>query len=259
MKKLKKILPALLLCILWGNLACADSTKDAWTKLVGKKFEKNPTFAFVENKPALPNVLIYGDSISIAYTERVRERLKSKANVYRLYCNGGDSGSFTRRMIEMHDVMRDEKLDRPWTFQWDVIHFNVGLHDLKYVSMGKLDKKNGKQVLSIDAYKENLYAIVAYLKKLSPDAKLIFATTTPVPEGGSGRIAGDADKYNAAALDLLRKFPDITINDLFTFTKPNHSKWWTKPGNVHYNATGIDAQGDEVARIILETLSKKDK
>jgi hypothetical protein len=259
MKKLERIIPVALLCILWGNLACADPTKDAWTKLVGKKFENRPEFSFVENNPALPNLLIYGDSISIGYTRCVREKLKGKANVYRLHCNGGDSGSFITHMTKMHDVMRNKKLNRPWTFQWDIIHFNVGLHDLKYLSKGKLDKKNGKQVSSTDAYKKNLHAIVAYLKKLSPDAKLIFATTTPVPEGESGRIAGDAERYNAAAIVVLRKFPEITINNLFTFTKPNHSKWWTKPGNVHYNATGKDAQGAEVARIIIEAISKKEK
>jgi len=257
MKRSLKPFAATLLLLLWAGGACADSTRDAWAELRGERFEKNPGFVLPDNDPALPNVLIYGDSISIGYTQRVRENLKGEANVYRLYCNGGDSSSFIDKMSRMHSVMRDPKLDKPWTFQWDVVHFNVGLHDLKHVSEGRLDKKNGKQVSLIDTYKENLNKIIAYLQKLSPDAQLIFATTTPVPEGEPGRIAGDAAKYNAAALEVLRSHPEIAINDLYAFTKPNQARWWVEPGNVHYNGAGQKAQGDEVARIIREALDKK--
>ena len=234
----------------------SELAENAWAKLVGKSVNR-PEFAFIENNPALPNVLIYGDSISIGYTQRVREKLQDQANVYRLYCNGGDSSSFIGKMTEMHTAMCAENLDAPWTFKWNVIQFNVGLHDLKYLSSRKLDKENGVQVSSLEVYKENLRDIVAYLKKLAPNAKLIFATTTPVPEGEPGRFAGDAAKYNEAALEVLRDFPGIAINDLFTFTKPNQPEWWTKPGNVHYNDAGKNAQGDEVARIIRAALLSK--
>jgi hypothetical protein len=29
--------------------------------------------------------------------------------------------------------------DEGWDFEWDLIHFNVGLHNLKYIVDGKLD------------------------------------------------------------------------------------------------------------------------
>ncbi|TWU44197.1 Alpha-L-fucosidase [Novipirellula aureliae] len=232
----------------------SNPARDAWAKLAGKSVGR-PEFAFVENDPALPNVLIYGDSISIMYTQRVREKLKDKANVYRLYCNGGDSSSFIAKMTKMHEAMRDEKLDQPWTFDWDVIQFNIGLHDLKYISANKLDKQNGKQVTTLQEYQKNLDEIVGYLKKLAPEAKLIFATTTPVPEGEPGRFAGDAVKYNKVAEEVMSKYPEITINDLYSFTKPNQQVWWNKPGDVHYKPEGRSAQGDEVARIILESLA----
>lgn len=239
-------------CTVFGAESESRSV-DTWYKLVDKGFKKSPAFAYVENNPDLPNVLIYGDSISIGYTPRVRADLEGRANVYRICRNGGPSGSFIGKMTVMHDAMRDQRLDAPWTHEWDVIHFNVGLHDLKFVYQGKLDKENGRQVSSLKVYQKNLRNIVAYLKKIAPDATLIFATTTPVPEGEPGRFAGDAQKYNDAALEVLRDFPEIVINDLFTFTKPNQSEWWTKPGDVHYLEAGKNAQGDEVARIILET------
>ena len=120
-----------------------SSAKEAWAKLAGKGCTR-PQFAFVENNPDLPNVLIYGDSISIGYTQRVRQKLAGKANVYRIFNNGSDSSQFIPKMKKMHQVMRSKTLDQPWTFDWDVIHFNVGLHDLKYLKDKKLDKQNGK-------------------------------------------------------------------------------------------------------------------
>ena len=89
MKRLEKTLPIVLACILLGSFAWAGSAEDAWTTLVGKKFAKRPAFSFVKGDPELPNILIYGDSISMGYTQRVRENLKGKANVYRIHCNVG--------------------------------------------------------------------------------------------------------------------------------------------------------------------------
>jgi lysophospholipase L1-like esterase len=255
MKKPWKFLQLYLLLILFSGAAYAESAEEAWYQLVGEKFAGRPEFVFVENDPKLPNVLIYGDSISIGYTEPVRDSLQGQANVYRLYCNGGDSASFIPKMNKMHATMRKEALDEPWTFRWDVIHFNVGLHDLKYISNGKLDKKNGEQVSSVDTYQQNLRDIIAFLGEFAPDVKLVFATTTPVPEGEPGRLAGDAQKYNQVALEVMKEYPEIEINDLFTFTKPNQPEWWTKPGNVHFNDVGKSAQGDEVARILSAALT----
>ncbi|MGJ8691845.1 MAG: SGNH/GDSL hydrolase family protein [Thalassotalea sp.] len=227
------------------------TAKEAWEKLVGEKFSRRPEFKFIQNNPSKPNVLLYGDSISIHYTEQVRENLDNKANVYRLFRNGSDSGGFIQKMEKMLSVMQNVELQDHWTFNWDVIHFNVGLHDLKYVKAGKLDKTNGQLVASTEDYKTNLRHIVVYLKKLAPQATLIFATTTPVPEGEKGRIAGDAIKYNMAAFEVLKDFPEVQINDLYQLTKPNHAQWWIKSGDVHYNQQGTKAQAKQVSSVIL--------
>ncbi|WP_411827865.1 SGNH/GDSL hydrolase family protein [Luteolibacter sp. AS25] len=234
----------------------AKSAKETWEKLAGR-MAKRPEFAYVENNPALPNVLIYGDSISIGYTQYVRKKLGTEANLYRLHKNGSYSDVFIPAMKEMHDAMTDGKLDKPWKFQWDVIQFNVGMHDLTMIKPDGKDSEPASRT-SIEQYKKNLRDILAYLEELAPDAKLIFATTTPVPEGAfkPRRIAGDAEKYNQAALEVLADHPEVIINDLFTLTKPNQSKWWSEPGNVHYKKVGSNAQGEHVAKIILDTLGK---
>lgn len=227
--------------------------RHAWEKLCGNKSEEE-AFKYVEPVKGIPNVLLYGDSISIGYTPFVRKYIEEKASVFRIFKNGGSSRQFIENMEKQRKTMFRPYLKRGWNFEWDLIHFNVGLHDLKYMYEGKRDKKNGKQVTSLAKYKENINEICNYLIKEYPKTKLVFATTTPVPEGEKGRCAGDAAKYNHAAKDVLKNYPKIKINDLFAFTKPHYNKWCERPGNVHYNITGMAEQGKEVANVIIKEL-----
>ena len=228
------------------------SARIAWRRLVEKALRDRPEFQYVGNNPSLPNVLIYGDSISMGYGPELRRQLADEANVYRIHLNGGNTTTFIPKMKDMQTAMRDPLLDEPWTFDWDVIQFNMGLHDLAYyrADNGERDKIKGQVAVPIEEYKENLERIIAYLRELAPEATLIFATTTPVPEGDRGRKAGDAARYNKAAMEVLREHPDILINDLYSFTKPNQPQWWSQPGNVHYNETAKIEQGREVADFI---------
>ncbi len=232
----------------------AKGVKQAWIGLLAERFIKQTEFSFVENNEKLPNVLLYGDSISIDYTSTVRDSLAGKANVYRIHLNVGDSSTFIPKMTKMHEAMQDSALMDAWSFNWHVIHFNVGLHDLKYLKDRKLDKVNGKHVHSIEQYENNLKNIVIDLKNITPKAKLIFANTTPILEGELDRVVGDSVKYNSAAVKVLKAFPEVIINDLYAFTKPNHNDWWQKVGYVHYNNIGIKAQGNEVAQHIFSQL-----
>ncbi|UMB61779.1 SGNH/GDSL hydrolase family protein [Lutibacter sp. A80] len=226
--------------------------KSAWENL---RELKSQAFKYVTPQKKLPNVLIYGDSISIGYTPIVREMLSGKVNVFRIYTNGQSSDKFIPFMEKMKETMFQPYLKGGWNFDWDLIHFNVGLHDLKYLADGKLDKETGKQMNNIEEYKTNLNKICMYLKKEFPNTKLIFATTTAVPdEGDAGRFGGDSIKYNNAAKAVLANYPSIVINDLYGFTKPNSSKWYIKPRNVHYNNLGKTTQGKHVAKVITENL-----
>ena len=67
----------------------------------------------VKDDPALPRVLLIGDSISIGYTVPVRAALAGKANVHRPRTNCGP----TSRGVENIDAWLGDE-------QWDVIHFN---------------------------------------------------------------------------------------------------------------------------------------
>ncbi|MGQ1784614.1 MULTISPECIES: SGNH/GDSL hydrolase family protein [unclassified Saccharicrinis] len=229
--------------------------KEAWDSLCGNigKTYKTDCFTYVHPFSKTTNVLIYGDSISIKYGYKVREELDGKANVIRLFKNGGSSHDFIPNMNKMNETMFQPHLKKGWKFNWDLIHFNVGLHDLKYLK-GKHLNKAGTQVSTIDIYQKNLDGICRYLKSNYPKAKLIFATTTPVPANAKGRFKGDSIKFNMAALEVLRNHPEIVINDLYAYTFPHMEEWAQEPGNVHYNELGFTNQGIEVARVIRKYL-----
>lgn len=229
--------------------------KTAWDKLCGNigNIYKTDGFNYVHPEKRKPNVLLYGDSISIKYTSEVRKSIGEDASVFRLFKNGGSSHDFISNMNKMNETMFQPYLEQGWKFKWDLIHFNVGLHDLKFLKRKHLNK-DGKQVSSIQVYKDNLEKIYTYLKTEYPKAKLIFATTTSVPKNAKGRYEGDSIKYNKAAIEVLSKYPEIIINDLYSFTLPHSKEWSQEPGNVHYNELGFTKQGKEVAKIISENL-----
>src|SRR5688500_31492 len=78
----------------------------------------------------------------------------------------------------------------------DVIQFNWGLHDLKHVKAGDpkgaaSDSPTDPPQATVEVYEKILREIVAKLK--ATGAKLIFATTTPAPEGAMRVYRSDAD------------------------------------------------------------------
>lgn len=213
----------------------------AWEKKLTPAELKQPGFAYVKEDPALPRVLIIGDSISIGYTVAVRDLLKGKANVLRIPTNGGPTSKGVESLEE-------------WlgTGKWDVIHFNWGLHDVKRMKDGKMDSSANWQV-SAEQYEKNLDALTQRLLKTK--AALIWASTTPVPEGASGRIAGDEVKVNEIAAKIMKKY-DVPIDDLHGYVAP-HLKEYQLPKNVHYTEAGYAFLAKQVAAQIGTALEKR--
>ena len=193
----------------------------------------NP-LAPITDTPGLPRVLLIGDSISIGYTLPVRERLKGRANVHRIPANGGPT---IRGLVQIDSWLGDGK--------WDVIHFNWGLHDLKFMP-------HGKRQVTLAAYEKNLDSLARRLKQTG--AKLIWRNTTPVPEGEvkPRRIPSDVVRYNAAAKRVMHKH-SILIHDLYTFALASLGEI-QRPVNVHFTLEGSAALASEVARVIIDAL-----
>jgi hypothetical protein len=208
---------------------------------VGVDETPDPALVQVPEDAHLPRVLIMGDSISMGYTWEVRKLLAGKANVQHPDVNCGP----TALGVESVPQWIGDK-------HWDVIHFNFGLHDLKYLdAQGRyVTPDKGKQVASIKQYQANLRTIAATLQ--STGAKLIYATTTPVPSGSSGRVQGDEVRYNAAAVEVMRE-AGIEIDDLWSLVNPSLATL-QQPHNVHFTAEGYSVLGKQVATRIEHAL-----
>ena len=192
----------------------------------------------------LPKVLIIGDSISIGYFETTKKLLEGKAEV----CHNPGNAQDTRYGLQQLDAWLGDT-------HWDVIHFNFGLHDLKYVdAKGELvAPKSGTQLVPPDEYGHNLELLVARLKKTH--AKLIFATTTAVPAGAMGRIKGDAEVYNRVAVPIMKK-NHVRVDDLYAITLPRLD-FLQQPDNVHFTPEGYRVMAKEAADSIRAALKRK--
>jgi acyl-CoA thioesterase-1 len=203
----------------------------------------NPAYAPIEDDPALPRVLLIGDSISIGYTLPVRALLAGVANVHRPAANC----SSTRHGLA--------NLDK-WlgAGKWDAIHFNFGLHDCFI--------EDGKHPVPPAEYERNLHEIVERLRAAA--AHLVWATTTPIAGEQLLRprdrkpvhdfYARDIAEYNAIAGRVMRQ-EHIPIDDLYAYAAPRLREW-QRANDVHFTAEGSQALAREVAASIRRALGR---
>ena len=135
-----------------------------------------------------------------------------------------------------------------------MIHFNFGLHDLKYLDeKGKyVSPAQGRQVAKPDQYEANLRKVVARLKQTG--AILVWASTTPVPEGSAGRVQGDEVVYNAVAKKVMDD-NGVLIDDLCGVLAGRVAEL-QKPKNVHFSDQGSKLLADSVTASIKAALAK---
>jgi hypothetical protein len=213
---------------------------------VPDEFKNYPTFIKIPLTPmphtedlTLPRVLIIGDSISMYYTAEVRHLMEGKANVYRAPDNCKNTGYGLQHL----DYWLGDG-------RWKVIHFNFGLHDFAIM------QATGKEQVSQDDYDKNLRTILKELQ--ATGAKVIWASTTPVPEGTSGRTEADAVAYNVIAKKIMDE-NQIPIDDLHAFVEAHMDKIerWQYPKNVHFRAEGCAELAKAVVQSIEDALATK--
>ena len=226
-----------------GDEVAPQASPSPQARTAKPKSRSADVFAEIADDPALPRVLLIGDSISMGYTVPVRRMLAGKANVHRIPINGGD----TARGLAQIDKWLGDK-------PWDVIHFNFGLHDLKRLKDGKYDVR-GDQVRSPEEYARNLDMFVVRLKKTG--AALIWATTTPVPAGARGRVKGDEILFNEAAVAVMKRH-GVAIDDLYGAVLPELSTAQRRR-DVHFTRKGSELLAQKVADAISAALRDRKK
>jgi len=191
----------------------------------------------------MKKVFYSGDSIRIFSQDYVKEALKDKAEVYTHFENATCSMYGVARFANW---ITDVKLDYK---DVDIIHFNHGIWDCCYWW------GDDRSLSTPELYAENLERLVKQMKRLCPQAKLIFATTTPRnPSGVQGPnliYEEDVQRYNAAAIAVMEKY-DVEINDLHALMEDKDESYWRD--HVHFAEKGAKLIGETVASVIEKYL-----
>jgi lysophospholipase L1-like esterase len=178
--------------------------------------------------PALPNVLLLGDSITRGYYPEVTKLLAGRANCY-LFATSAASGDprLIHQVSDYFDMM---------PLKFAVIHFNNGMHGWKYTEA---------------AYGSSLPQLVEALRAKSHGAKLVWATTTPVHAADSGGATNPRiDLRNAESIRTMQRF-HIPIDDQHALMAAHDD---LHNGSVHYTEAGSAVQAKQVQQIIEKLL-----
>lgn len=168
----------------------------------------------------MKKVLLLGDSIRMGYDKAVKRSLEGKAEVYFPQENCRFASYLLRNISDYRQLSDNQP--------FDVIHWNAGLWDCL-----RLFEEDPHTPLDVYAY--YIDRVCIRLKKLYPNAKIIFATSTKVQsekmDKDFKRYNEEIEEYNRTAVEVVKKhgFP---VNDLYavsdTLPEEAHSD------SVHY-------------------------
>lgn len=183
-----------------------------------------------EENQKLPRVLMIGDSITASYYPKVGRMLKGKARIASI------TGS---RCVGDPVLLKETELILS-QYQFDVIHFNNGIHG---------DKTTEEE------YKKYLPEYVATIKRLNPKAKLIWGRTTPLRNRDNLTQFDPKNKRmqkrNEIADEIMRQ-QNIPTSDLYGAVE-KHPDFYA-PDGTHMNREGIKKLSEVVTEAILKQL-----
>ena len=189
----------------------------------------------------MKNLLLIGDSIRMGYDKAVQKTLEGKANVYFPAENCRFASYVLRYLHEYKALMNNEKVD--------VIHWNAGLWDCL-----RLFEEEPHTPIEVYAY--YIDRICVRIKKLFPNAKVIFATSTAVLSEKMSkdfkRYNEEIEAYNQAAVEVVKKH-GFAINDLYAISTSLTEDAHSDP--VHYyTASGTKAFTNQVLSYVVPAL-----
>ena len=184
----------------------------------------------------MTNITLLGDSIrQIGYGLKVPEFLGGDFNVLQ----PNDNCRFTYYMLRMLFDFRKEIQSS------EVVHYNCGSWDA-------CDLFGDGAFTPLDEYIRSMLRITDLLHGMCK--KLVFATTTPVLEGGTDQDNELIVRQNEAIVPLLRE-RGVVINDLYTTVEQNKSTFIIED-RVHLSEAGIEACARQTADIIRDLAGK---
>ena len=188
----------------------------------------------------MKKILLLGDSIRLNYQERVKECLEGKADVRHPATNCCFSKYTLRFINNWLGLFEGEKPD--------IVHWNNGIWDTTTIS------ERVPALTNLGEYVDTMTAIYHEIRAFAPEAKIIFATTTPLGTGHSNQKRRDRIvRYNDTIVKVLRDEYGCDIDDLYSFVLP-HLGDYLAEDNVHLSDLGKEMVGGEVARFLEQYL-----
>lgn len=192
-------------------------------------------WAHVKDDPALPRVLIIGDSISRAYTSAARAALTGKANVHRAPANCGPTSRFLQNENGELWLMQNS------SNKWDAVVVNFGIHDGK----------------SPSGYEERLRKIITRLKHTG--AKEIFWVRT-TPWGKDATVfepdaAGDASQITNPISDRVAQEEGLKVIDAHAIMFPLIATDLNRKDFTHWTPAAYESLGKAVAAAVEARLN----
>ena len=189
----------------------------------------------------MKNLLLIGDSIRLGYDKSVKKSLEGRANVIFPEENCRFASYLLRNFHEYLTDVGGENID--------VIHWNAGLWDCL-----RLFEEDPHTPIDIYAY--YIERICIRIKKLCPNASVIFATSTKVLSEQTPRdfkrYNEDIEKYNEVAVKIVKKY-GFKVNDLYALSVNLPEK--AHSDDVHYyTPTGRVAFTNQVLSSVLPEL-----
>ena len=189
-----------------------------------------------ENKK---QVLLIGDSIRVGYCEFVKENLKEIADVYYPAENCRNTQYIITSLRLWLNICDPQKVD--------VIHFNAGQWDVAHWS------EIGDSLTTLEEYGKNLWKIISIMRLLYPNAKIIFATTTPMNPDSivpvNPRTTEEIIEYNKVAKKVCLE-NNVVINDLFALCE----NWGAEMFKDYTHFT--DSANQQLANQVSEEIKK---
>lgn len=189
----------------------------------------------------MKNILLIGDSIRAGYDKAVRKTLEGKANVY----FPEDNCRFASYVLRyVHEYAALIEAGAP-----DIIHWNAGLWDC-------LRLFGEEPHTPVEVYAYYIDRICRRIKKLFPEAAVIFATSTQVQSelmaDDFKRYNEEIERYNEAAVAVVKKY-GFAVNDLYAVSASLPAEAHSDP--VHYyTAMGTEAFANQVLSCLLPML-----
>ena len=194
----------------------------------------------------MKKVLLIGDSIRQGYDKYVKMAFDGVAEVYFPEENCRFTPYILRDIVTWKSRFGlDETLE--------CIHWNAGLWD-------DLVWYDGRPLVPLEYYKDYVERICVEIKRLFPNAKMIFATSTPVIEQrgyATARYNADTERYNEAASEIVKRHGG-EINDLYSLMINMPSEYHSDPTH-YYTKNGTRVLSEKTVASIEAAIGVKAK